>query len=68
MAATLLGSLLVSLGMESSNFKKGMTDLERSMKVTQQKFQKLGDRMQSVGKSMTLGITAPLAGVGLRHS
>lgn len=65
MAATLLGSLLVSLGMESSNFKKGMTDLERSMKVTQQKFQKLGDRMQSVGKSMTLGITAPLAGVGL---
>lgn len=63
--ATVLGSLLVSLGLESANFRKGMTDAERQMKVTQQKFEKIGTQMAGIGKGMSLAITAPLAAFGV---
>lgn len=50
--------------MESASFKKGMTDAERAMKVTQQKFDKIGTQMAGVGKALTVGITAPIIGIG----
>ena len=62
--ATILGSLLVSLGLESAQFRKGMTDAERQMKVTQQKFDKIGSQMAGVGKSLSLAVAAPLAAFG----
>ena len=62
--ATVLGSLLVSLGLESAQFRKGMTDAERSMKVTQQKFDKIGSQMANMGKNLSLAVTAPLAAFG----
>ena len=59
MASTMLGSLLIGLGLESAQFKSGLTDAEKRMKRTQRKFQQAGKKMVSAGKSMTLGITAP---------
>lgn len=60
--ATMLGSLLVSLGMESVNFRKGLTDAERRMKRTQQSFDKVGTKMARVGTVFSAAITAPVLG------
>lgn len=60
--ATVLGSLLVSLGLESANFRKGLSDADRQMQRAQQKFQRIGKQMASVGKAFSAGITAPVLG------
>ena len=62
--ATLLGSLLVSLGLESAKFKKGMTDAERQMVRSQKKFEQIGSNMASLGRKFSLGLTAPLVAFG----
>ncbi len=59
--ATLLGSLLVSLGLESSSFRSGLTDAEKQMRKTQKNFERIGSNFQKVGAGLSLGITAPLA-------
>ena len=61
MASTLLGSLLVNLGLESGQFKSGLSDAEKRMRSTQRKFQKIGKNMVGLGKTMSLSITAPFA-------
>lgn len=61
--ATMLGSLLVSLGLESAKFTKGLTKAQWEMKRTQQRFDKIGTKMASVGKAFSVGITAPVLGV-----
>jgi|GEM_PF-2672389 len=58
--ATMLGSLLVSLGMESASFTKGMTNAQRQMKRTQQGFDKIGTKMAGLGKTISVGFTAPV--------
>ena len=63
--ATLLGSLLVSLGLESAQFRKGMSEAERTMKLAQQKFDRIGTRMANVGKTMSLAVTAPVVAFGV---
>ncbi|WP_343347664.1 phage tail tape measure protein [Sphingomicrobium sp. XHP0239] len=62
--ATMLGSLLVSLGLESGQFKSGMSDAQKEMVKTERKFMKIGSRMQSIGAKMSLGLTAPIAAIG----
>ena len=62
---TLLGSLLVSLGLESAQFRKGMSEAERAMVVAQKKFQRVGSQMQGLGTKMAIGITAPFAALAV---
>ena len=38
MAATLLGSLLVSLGLESGEFKSGLSDAEKQLRAASKRF------------------------------
>ncbi|MGB7407149.1 MAG: phage tail tape measure protein [Pontixanthobacter sp.] len=57
--ATMLGSLMISLGLDSAKFKRGMSDAERQMVVSQKKFAKVGRNMANAGKTLSLGITAP---------
>lgn len=62
--ATLLGSLLVELGLESGTFKSGLTAAQKEMRRTQQQFEKIGQGMQQFGAKLTAGVTAPLVGIG----
>lgn len=59
--ATLLGSLLVSLGLDSAQFKSGMSEAERSVVSLQRKFQRVGQSMSNIGQKMSLGVTLPVA-------
>lgn len=59
--ATLLGSLLVSLGIESGQFSSGLSAAQKEMRATQKKFEVIGGNMQKVGAALSVGITAPFA-------
>jgi hypothetical protein len=58
--ATLLGSILVALGLDSGEFRSGLSDAEKSLKKTQKNMERVGANFQKVGAAMTLGVTAPL--------
>ncbi len=62
--ATVVGSILVSMGLESGNLKSGLSDVQKRMAATQKSFEQVGQRMQSVGKTMSLAVTAPLVAMG----
>jgi len=53
---TKIGDLFVRLGMDITDFSKGIQD-------TQRKLREQGEAMQSMGEGMTKAITLPLAGV-----
>lgn len=59
--AQLLGSLLVSLGLESGSFKSGLSAAEKQFASAQKKFEKIGAKLTNVGKNLTLGLTLPIA-------
>lgn len=63
--ATLLGSLLVSLGLETAKFKKGISDTERALVKTQKNFERIGTKIAKAGTALTVSLTAPLAGFGV---
>ncbi len=63
--ATLLGSLLVSLGLDSAEFKSGLTDAEKQLRSTTKRFEKIGSNISNLGRNLTLGLTAPLAAFGV---
>jgi len=62
--ANLLASLLVSLGLDSGEFRSGLTEAQKEMRRTQRQFEKIGASMQQFGTKLTLGVTAPLIGLG----
>ncbi|HVJ69930.1 MAG TPA: phage tail tape measure protein [Sphingomicrobium sp.] len=64
MAGTVLGFMKFILGFDTVAFKKGMTESEKDLVRMQKNFQKVGDGMTDMGKSMSLAITAPLLGIG----
>lgn len=57
MASATIGSLRVVLGIDSAAFDKGLADAMKSLKG-------IGNSMQSLGKSMSLSLTAPIVGFG----
>ena len=62
--ATMLGSLLISLGLNSGQFTKGMDDAQRELVAFQRQAQRTAGAMKDLGAKMTVGITAPLAAFG----
>lgn len=62
--ATLLGSLLISLGLDSGKFRTGMTEAEKATVKFQKQMERTAGAMKDLGARMTLGITAPLAAFG----
>lgn len=62
--ATVLGSLLISLGLDSGEFRSGMTQAERELVQSQKRIEKVGAAMQDVGQRLTLGLTVPLVAFG----
>ena len=53
-----VGELFASLGLDSSQFDKGMNNSRRG-------FASLGQDMTKIGKSLSAKVTAPLVGIGL---
>src|SRR5690606_3805082 len=53
-----IANLVVRIGADISNFEQNMTQMQRSMRT-------VGDKLTSVGKTMTASVTAPLAGLGI---
>lgn len=52
-----IGSLFVRLGMDAGEFKKGLSASEGAL-------QSFGNRAQSIGRQLTLSLTAPLVALG----
>jgi uncharacterized membrane protein YuzA (DUF378 family) len=65
MAATLLGSLLVSLGLDSAEFKSGLSGAEKQLRNTTKRFEKIGSNVSNLGRNMSIGLTAPLVAFGV---
>ena len=63
MANTLM-SLLVSIGVDTSDLSKGLTGAEKDVKGLSTKMQSLGKNMMKTGSMMTLGLTLPIAAFG----
>lgn len=62
--ATMLGSLLISLGLNSGQFTKGMSDADRELVAFQKQAQRTAGALKDLGAKMTVGITAPLVAFG----
>ena len=63
--ATMLGSLLVSLGLESGEFKSGLDAAEKQMRSSAKRIERIGRDMANTGKNLSLAVTAPLAAMGV---
>jgi hypothetical protein len=61
-----LAKLLVLLGLDSAEYSKGLSDAERQAdakaKNIGESFNKVGQGMTNLGKTMSLGVTAPVVG------
>lgn len=62
--ATLLGSLLVTLGLDSGQFKSGLTQSEKELRTAQRRIQKIGDNLVGLGGKLSLVVSAPLLALG----
>lgn len=57
--ATLVGSLLVSLGLDSGQFSSGLDKSAKQMRATQAKIEAIGGNIVKTGAVLSAGITAP---------
>lgn len=61
MAGSLIGSLAVSLGLETAAFNRGAAEAETRMGKLQQRLGKIGEGITRAGVGLTASITAPFA-------
>ena len=61
---TVIASLITSLGLNSSSFNSGLDDATRRLRETQRSFARVGGQLQKIGAGLSLGITAPIVGIG----
>ena len=61
MAETIVGDLVARLRADTSEFAKGFKDAEGTAESFSQRMDKLGSAMSNAGRSMTLGLTLPIA-------
>jgi len=60
----IVGALRAVFGADTAAFEKGIDQVDRKLKSSQRAFAKFGKKVQGVGKSMSVGFTAPLAAIG----
>jgi hypothetical protein len=65
MAQALIGALRVDLGMRTAAFEKGVTEAQKRLKSMERSLKRTARKMQRVGQTMTLGLTGPLAAIGV---
>ncbi|WP_311267448.1 phage tail tape measure protein [Sphingobium sp. WCS2017Hpa-17] len=64
MASSVIGQLRVILGLDTAAFDKGLSDAEREMSRSTRKLEKMGQRVENIGKSISVGVTLPILAVG----
>lgn len=64
MASSVIGQLRVILGLDTAAFDKGLSDAEREMSRSTRKLEKFGQRVENIGKSISVGVTLPILAVG----
>jgi hypothetical protein len=60
--AIVLGSLLVSLGLENGAFKSGLTEAQKELRRTQKQFEGIGLSMRQFGANIGLAVMGAFAG------
>jgi hypothetical protein len=63
MANTLM-SLLVAIGVDTSEFQKGIEGAEKSVSGFSSNMSKIGEKMTKIGGAMTVGLTLPIVAFG----
>lgn len=66
MAAATIGTLRVTLGLDSAAFTEGMGRAEKSLKSASAKFQAVGRTMATIGTGLTAAVTAPVVALGIQ--
>ncbi|WP_201450199.1 hypothetical protein [Sphingobium yanoikuyae] len=59
-----LGYLRYVLGLDNLEFQEGLADSDKRLKVAQKSLQKTADKIKGVGAILSVGVTAPIVGVG----
>jgi hypothetical protein len=59
-----IGSLLISLGLESGAFKSGLSDADKELKKATRRMEAVGQSMQNLGQQLSLAVTVPLIAMG----
>ena len=58
-----VGSLIINLALESGAFKSGLSATEKQLKASAKRIAAVGNAMKGVGQTLSLAVTAPLAGL-----
>jgi len=62
--ASKIGSLLISLGLESGALSSGLSAAEKQVRAASKRIAAVGQTMQGVGQKMSLAVTIPLVALG----
>ncbi|GLQ20396.1 phage tail length tape measure family protein [Algimonas porphyrae] len=65
MAQALIGALRVDLALRTAAFEKGVTEAQKRIRALDRTMKRVGRRLQSAGRAMSIGITAPMAAIGV---
>lgn len=65
MAQSVVGALRVVLGLDAAEFQKGLVAAQGEMKRVGRELSRLGGEMQRAGQALTVGLSAPLAALGV---
>lgn len=64
MAGALIGALRVTLGIDTAAFEEGLGIAQKRLNAAGRNLQQIGDRMSGLGKTLSIGVTAPLVAFG----
>lgn len=59
-----IGSLLIRLGLESGEFKSGLSQAEKQMRRAARSIENVGKSLQGIGQKMSVAVTLPLVALG----
>lgn len=62
--SAVIGALHVNLGMNSSAFQKGASEVERRLAGMRKTFDRVGSQLQGVGQTLSVGLSAPILAFG----
>jgi len=63
--ATMLGSLLISLGLDSGEFRSGLSATEKELRASTKRIENIGKSMGDIGKKLSIAVTLPLAAMAV---
>jgi len=61
----IIGALRAVFGADTAAFEDGIDRVHKEMKRTERSFKKFGDKLQNIGKTMSVGVTAPITAMGV---